>query len=196
MLKRLLSAMVTAGKGVTAGLDIPLGEDVVSGFPHREYDGKQYSGFVKGHGVVLLTDDLELLQLVRALSWKGLFWCQRERFRSKVQTFVFGHAALEAMLAPFSGLMGKALLLHTDTAHVRLTADQLDTLLAAEIRRGLARLAPLPLLGVPGMCAQAEREQFFETASYFRTRRVKPPKAGLPEIVSLSLAQAFANCKA
>ena len=54
----------------------------------------------------------------------------------------------------------------------------------------------LPLLGVPGMCAQAEREQFFETASYFRTRRVKPPKAGLPEIVSLSLAQAFANCKA
>ena len=27
MLKRLLSAMVTAGKGVTAGLDIPLGED-------------------------------------------------------------------------------------------------------------------------------------------------------------------------
>lgn len=27
MLRRLLSAMVTAGKGVTAGLDIPLGED-------------------------------------------------------------------------------------------------------------------------------------------------------------------------
>lgn len=141
-------------------------------------------------GVVLISSELELLELVRAMRWKELFWENRERFCKRAQYLVFGHGALEAMLCPYVGLMGKALLIHAPLPS-QLNAHELDGMLAAQIKRGPPALAPLPLLGLPGLHRGAEDSRFFEIASYFRTQRQMGSKAQLPEIVALEQARTF-----
>lgn len=131
-------------------------------------------------GVLVLSEDEGLLDLVRGFRWKELFWHRRGDVRKHMRFMVFGHALYHKALAPFVGMTGKAVLLAVPPGFAGLApaeqVAQADRLLALHAweRARLARgrdLAPLPVLGVPGWWPGNEREAFYDDAGYFRPGR-------------------------
>ena len=131
-------------------------------------------------GVVVLSSDPELLELVRDFRWKALFWERREQVRGRMRCFVFGHALYQKALTPFIGLTGKAVLLEVPQGFLELSlqaqVEDADRRLAAHVwdRSHLCRgreLAPLPVLGVPGWWPDNDEEAFYDNAAYFRPGR-------------------------
>ncbi len=131
-------------------------------------------------GVVVVSGDAELLELVRGFRWKELFWHRRDAVKARMRFCVFGHALFSKALKPFVGLTGKAVLLPVPGAFLDLAREaqlaELDCLLAMHIwgrDRFLhgRELSPLPVLGVPGWWSGNEREGFYDDIAYFRPGR-------------------------
>jgi hypothetical protein len=93
-----------------------------------------------------------LLDALKSREWKRLFIDLREDWRDARVT-VFGHAMLEKLLAPRKDL----------TAHVWLGPALIDAnALAAK------PFAPLPLMGIPGWCAENQNFSFYDDSLVFR----------------------------
>lgn len=131
-------------------------------------------------GVVIVSSDAGLLELVREFGWKELFWKRREEARERMRFMLFGHALYQKALDPFIGMTGKAVLLNVpgELMHLPLNAQvaQADRLVAAYMwdrtRMSHGReLSPLPVLGVPGWWKENEQESFYENTGYFRPGR-------------------------
>jgi hypothetical protein len=131
-------------------------------------------------GVVVLSSDAGLLELVREFRWKELFWKRREEVGKRMRFFLFGHALYHKALDPFVGMTGKAVLLNVPDAFAQLPLTsqivETDRLLAAQVwdrtRMSHGReFSPLPVLGVPGWWGGNEQESFFENTGYFRPGR-------------------------
>jgi len=135
-------------------------------------------------GVVVLSPDPDLLQLVRDFRWKELFWTRREAARARMRFFLFGHALYQKALDPFIGITGKGILLDVPGAFfekpLQAQVVEADRLLAlglwdrAALRKG-RDLAPVPVLGVPGWWPGNEDENFYGNAEYFRPGRRPDP---------------------
>jgi hypothetical protein len=131
-------------------------------------------------GVVVLSADPALSELLQGFAWTELFWRRREDVLRAMRFVTFGHALYEKALAPFVGMTGKALIFAVDAAvlagdatslhrHVdRLTALHLTD---PEHLRVPRALAPLPVLGVPGWHRENEEESFYLNTDYFRPGR-------------------------
>ena len=135
-------------------------------------------------GVIVASEDDELLACLREWRWKDLFWTHRARLQARMRFYLFGHALYEKALRPFRGITGRGILLKTG-----------DGLLAAPLQKQLAvvdarvaahlsdpaslaatrELAVVPILGVPGWCADNENEAFYNDVDYFRPGR-RPEK--------------------
>jgi hypothetical protein len=144
-------------------------------------------------GVVVVSCDPELLDLVRGFRWRQLFWDSRNRVRTDMRFFVFGHALYAKALKPFIGMTGKGVLLRTKDEFFALAPAaelaELDRLLAAHLwdRSRLLRgreLSPLPVLGVPGWWSDNEQAGFYDNTAYFRPGRRS--RGGKDQTVSLS----------
>lgn len=134
-------------------------------------------------GIVVAHCDDELARRVRSFRWKELFWTQRARLSARMRFVVFGHALCEKALRPFPGITGRAIMLEADpqtvTGPLEALLPALDSEIAARLsdpRRLLAtrELDVLPVLGVPGWCADNERESFYDNQDYFRPGRRRP----------------------
>jgi Protein of unknown function (DUF3025) len=115
-------------------------------------------------GALVVSDDAQLIALVREMRWRELFWQERDRLKSAMRLVVLGHAVLEQAREPWPGITCKALFVSP--------AGDLDAQ-AAEALRALATprdLAPLPVFGYPGWLADSERAEFYDDARYFRRR--------------------------
>ena len=133
-------------------------------------------------GLVVVSTDPALLDLVRAFGWRELFWQRRERVREALRCFVFGHALYEKALAPYVGLTAHAMLFEVGRDFIALPAASqlaaLDERVAAcvadarALRSPLA-LSPLPVLGVPGWWPGNEDASFYANERYFRSGRAK-----------------------
>jgi hypothetical protein len=131
-------------------------------------------------GVVVVSTDAELLELVRDFRWKELFWHRRDVIEARMRFRVFGHALFSKAMQPFVGLTGKAVLLQVPGAFLELAQAvqlaELDRLLAMHIwnrerfRRG-RELSPLPVLGVPGWWSGNDGEEFYDDTAYFQPGR-------------------------
>lgn len=129
-------------------------------------------------GVVVISSDPALLELIRAFRWKELFWERREAVRTHMRCLLFGHGLMEKSLAPYVGMTGKGILLTVspDTRALPLTqaVAQVDSALASAIA-GLTHpreLVPVPILGFPGLFEANQAEAFFDNRDYFRPPRV------------------------
>lgn len=131
-------------------------------------------------GVVVVSSDPELLQLVRDFRWKDLFWKRRGELEQRMRFCVFGHALYHKAMHPFIGMTGKALLLEVPQELLGLPLQtqlaRIDRLLAAhawdrEHMRHGRDFAPLPVLGIPGWHVANEEESFYANAAYFRPGR-------------------------
>jgi len=110
-----------------------------------------------------------LWDALAAREWGRLFGELRPLWQ-QAQLVVFGHAALEKLVAPYKSI----------TAHVwRVTAPwrstgELDAWLAADLtapRLAAKPFVPLPVLGVPGWWAANEDPVFYEDTWVFRPLR-------------------------
>jgi hypothetical protein len=131
-------------------------------------------------GVIVVSSDAALLELVREFRWHELFWKRREEVRARMHFFLFGHALYHKALHPFVGMTGKAVLLSVSDGFAQLSLKsqviEADRLLAVHAwdrtRMTHGRtLSPLPVLGVPGWWAANEQESFFDNTGYFRPGR-------------------------
>ena len=156
-----------------------LGEQVAARAPNRGPSQDALTLFDEG-GVIVAADDDELLACLREWRWKDLFWINRARLQAQMRFFIFGHALYEKALRPFTGITGRGILLKTEPG---LTAAPLREQLAA-IDAGAAAhlsdparlaatrdLAVVPVLGVPGWCADNESEGYYDDTDYFRPGR-------------------------
>jgi hypothetical protein len=108
-----------------------------------------------------------LLQAIQVKAWQDAFVWRREDWVD-AEVIIFGHALLEKLVTPRKAM----------TAHVlcplapigaSISFDvQLESQLNAEYL-ATKPYAPLPVMGVPGWCAENEDEGFYEDASVFRT---------------------------
>jgi hypothetical protein len=131
-------------------------------------------------GVIVLSSDPDLLDLIRKFRWKELFWQRRDDVRACMRFVIFGHALYHKAMNPFIGMTGKAVLLNVAPAFLEMADDSrlahADRLLAAHVwdRARLTHgrdLSPLPVLGVPGWWEDNEREDFYDNPNYFRPGR-------------------------
>lgn len=121
-----------------------------------------------GHALV---DDL------RAHQWIDALYSGRDRFVQLAQLWLFGHAAMEKLVAP-----RKAITVHTRVVWAPddffgMAFDARRAWLDAEVSSQLAReglstatFTPLPVLGVPGWW-EPQDEAFYSDTTVFRPKR-------------------------
>ena len=121
-------------------------------------------------GVLVASEDVSLLTLLREFHWKALFVDRRADVIANMRFNLVGHGLMERSLTPFIGLTGKAILLN-----IPIDAS-LDAASSAWINddanlSSTNNLAPLPLLGIPGWDARNESPDFYDNVEYFRPGR-------------------------
>lgn len=150
-------------------------------------DGPQHRGAARDaltlldeSGVVVLSSDAGLLQMIREFRWKALFWEQRESVIAHLRVLPFGHALCEKALSPYRGMTAHALLFDVAPdllcSPVREQLRQVDALLSHYLSDPqclvhTAQLAPLPVLGIPGWCADNAEASYYDDAQQFRPGR-------------------------
>jgi hypothetical protein len=131
-------------------------------------------------GVIVVTADDKLTNLLCDFQWKKLFWQQREQVKTAMGFYIFGHGLYEKSVQPYVGITGQGLLLKVEAefftwplpAQLRYIDSALAARLAApDFCTTTATLTPVPLLGIPGWCADNERESYYENTEYFRVGR-------------------------
>lgn len=126
-------------------------------------------------GLLLLAADAELAELLAARQWRRAF-VERRRLWDAARAYVFGHAALEKLLAPWPGITAKCLFIQVAAVpEPGPPGDGLDHALAECWRDGRvarpAELFPLPLLGIPGWWPANADPAFYRDADVFRPAR-------------------------
>lgn len=126
-------------------------------------------------GVLVVSRDASLCQGLAAHRWDAILRGRRREVLAGMEFLVFGHASYDQLRAPFPGLCGKAVYRAVDAGWFELSrADRLaeaDRWLAAWIAGHLAspaQLSPLPLLGIPGVTAASEAQDFYLDSRQFR----------------------------
>jgi hypothetical protein len=131
-------------------------------------------------GAIVLWNDRELIEDLRAFHWKRLFWTRRDRVLSSMRFYIFGHAIFEKALSPYVGMAAHAMSGNMGSdfmnAPVEWQITRVDEFVAerasrVEQLRVPAVLSPLPVLGVPGWWRANEEEAFYDDTRYFRAGR-------------------------
>lgn len=133
-------------------------------------------------GVMVAARERGLLRMIEDFEWKTLFWRHRDRVTADMRFFLFGHALYEKALRPFTGITARGLLFEVESKFLDAPLEdqvaRLDTLAAGRLDdpAGLLsprELAPVPVLGVPGWCAENACESYYDNRAYFRTGRTR-----------------------
>ncbi len=131
-------------------------------------------------GVVILSSDETLLQLIRDFRWKELFWERRDELADKLHCVTFGHAMYEKGLKPYIGMTANAILLPVEAGYFKLPLLErlahIDARLADIFERGEQYrqprdLQPFPILGLPGWDPANGAESYYDNTDYFRPGR-------------------------
>ncbi len=128
------------------------------------------------NAALLVTSNQALVSALHAHEWQDVFVARRTEFTQTCEVFLFGHALMEKLLAPYKAITGHAwvVALDADLASIDLAeqCNVIDAAVAQQLAHGLstADFSPLPVLGVPGWWA-GQDEAFYQDASVFRPKR-------------------------
>jgi hypothetical protein len=119
--------------------------------------------------ILLVCPDEAVAESLRDHDWQRLLIAARERWGRDIVALPFGHALLEKLAGPFKAI----------TACVVPLLASADPDAAAAAFVGRSDLAPpllphLPVLGIPGWCAENADPRFYDDPHVFR-----PPRATL-----------------
>lgn len=108
-------------------------------------------------GLLVVTSSAEIIEDLRELRFKRVFWERRAELAATTRFWIVGHGLLESLLWPHPGLAAKSLLLHWPEPPADLHDDALrfavDAAAAAEVdswRTVRVVLDPVPVLAIPG----------------------------------------------
>jgi DUF3025 family protein len=118
-------------------------------------------------GAIIVSRDLQLLELLRSGNWKELFCKNRDQVRQGMKVAVFGHAVMEQALEPWLGITCKAIVLPEGRDAGDLDAGAAQWLADAPPGTSPKALLPLPIFGYPGWC-EGQDAPFYEDKRYFR----------------------------
>jgi hypothetical protein len=131
-------------------------------------------------GIVVACGESELAGLLRDFQWKALFCEQRDTVKHRMRFLSFGHAMLEKAMQPYKGITARALIISANPAYFNLPIEEqiaeADSCAALHLSPPAAleatdRLAPLPILGIPGWCTANRDASFYDDTSVFRPGR-------------------------
>ncbi|MGE0322020.1 MAG: DUF3025 domain-containing protein [Polyangiaceae bacterium] len=132
-------------------------------------------------GVLVLSSDPSLHDDLRELRWRRLFFERRTELQQSARFLVVGHALLHALIEPYIGLMGRALLIEAPpdalaTAFsARSFVDQWAPEALPQRVQCTRDLYPLPLLGIPDYVPNDSAAFYDDLPEYFRARRAAQP---------------------
>jgi hypothetical protein len=128
-------------------------------------------------GVIVLSTNSSVLEDLRELRFKRVFWEHRAELLETTRFWFVGHGTLESLLTPHPGLTAKGLLLEVPRLPAPDAEDELrpaiDARAAAAVHGFRQRhhvLDPVPILGIPGYWDN-ERAEFYDDARHFRLER-------------------------
>jgi hypothetical protein len=120
-----------------------------------------------------------LLDALRAHQWHELFCRQSTAFGLDAEVWLFGHALMEKLAAPYKAITAHSWAVFADDAFFRLEPQVKRVWLDGQVARQLRALplstacfTPLPVLGVPGW-EPLQDAAFYADESVFRPKRIK-----------------------
>ena len=129
-------------------------------------------------GIIIISDDNELLDLIRQHQWKQLFFDNKDKFNQDIFCYVFGHAMYEKALNPYIGMTCQAILIHSDElikSCRKNNLSEIDSYVASfwngPTITSSSDLQPFPLLGIPGLHKDNKDMSFYDNDDYFRPLR-------------------------
>ena len=128
------------------------------------------------NATLLVTSNHELVAALRAHEWKYAFITHRNTFIQDCGIFLFGHALMEKLVAPYKAITGHVWVVSLGIDFPSwLLSEQLsgiDAAVAQQLADGLstADFSPLPVLGVPAWWA-GQDDTFYQDESVFRPKR-------------------------
>ncbi|MBU3725769.1 MAG: DUF3025 domain-containing protein [Burkholderiaceae bacterium] len=111
----------------------------------------------------------ELVMLLAAADWPGLFLRNRDRWHRDWHPVVFGHALLEKFEHPYKSITAHCVVLESVSPQWALIDPQLARRVTTEL--GPRALHPLPVMGIPGWREENASASFYQDAAVFRPRR-------------------------
>ena len=128
-----------------------------------------------------------LVQALRGHEWRAAFVELRELFGKDAQVWLFGHALMEKLVAPYKAITAHTRIVMADDGYFALDRAGQQAWLDAQVAQALAQeglskagFTPLPVLGVPGWWPQQD-EEFYSDAAVFRPKR-KPNEHGIKTV--------------
>jgi hypothetical protein len=121
-----------------------------------------------------------LAEALRHHRWREAFVERAGAFGSGAQVWLFGHALMEKLMAPYKAITAHTMILAAPAGYFTLPRDGqaawIDAHVADRLRTAGLRKAdftPLPVLGIPGWWA-AQDDAFYGDTTVFRPKRNAP----------------------
>jgi len=118
-----------------------------------------------------------LIEGLQAHQWHSAFVEQRRTFNQHASVWLFGHALMEKLAAPYKAITAHAWPIRAPEDFFAMSHDAQRTWLDMQVSTELAasdlstaRFTPLPVLGVPGWWP-AQDDEFYDDAAVFRAKR-------------------------
>jgi hypothetical protein len=124
------------------------------------------------NAVLLVTRRADLVAALRSHDWPRLFLAEREAWDREVRALGFGHALIEKLARPYKAITAHALPVDLPAS---ASVAEVDAALAAQLddRLSARQLLPVPVLGIPGWCAENADPAFYADAAVFRPAKVR-----------------------
>jgi hypothetical protein len=139
--------------------------------------------FDENAAVLVVLDDLAghaLADALRNHRWREAFVERAGAFGAQAQVWLFGHALMEKLVAPYKAITAHTLVVPAPAAYFALARGEqqgwLDAHVADRLRAaGLHKtdFTPLPVLGIPGLWAPQD-DAFYDDTTVFRPKRNAP----------------------
>jgi hypothetical protein len=128
------------------------------------------------NAVLLLTSDPSMRLSLREHQWRRVFIEQRTGFDQHCMVYLFGHALMEKLVAPYKAITGHTWVVKVSPDVLAMPElarrEWLDKEVASQLEAGLSTsdFSHLPVLGVPGWWPE-QSEAFYADVSVFRPAR-------------------------
>ncbi|RJG02245.1 DUF3025 domain-containing protein [Noviherbaspirillum sedimenti] len=128
------------------------------------------------NAALLVCSDPQWVDALRAHRWQETLLEQRPAFGNSVEIFLFGHALMEKLVAPYKAITAHTWVVPADAGFFSLSRPQqcawIDDTITRQLQDGLRTgdFTPLPVLGVPGWCAGQDAD-FYADRQVFRPPR-------------------------
>ena len=127
---------------------------------------------------LLIVRDNEWLDAFRTHRWHEVFIERRETFWQNCEVWLFGHALMDKLTAPYKAITAHAWPLVADPAFFEMSFHDkrcwLDDTVASQLESGVVTsdFTPLPILGIPNWWT-GQDDAFYADTAVFRPRRTR-----------------------